>query len=167
MIIKNLLLPLFILLCFTNTYSQGIHLERLVEAIPIHFTKVSKDSAGLLIYKPCDGSIPKVDIEDNYIILQGQLESDRLRITNFKKIRKNKYKLICVDQHNDCPDKSERMNVYIKLVNRNSNIWSITANFIGFSFFMVPDNIAEQMRKVDNPSPDNKILEKTFLEIKY
>jgi hypothetical protein len=160
------ILPI-IVVSFNSIVAQEISLIRWKENFPSHFTKVSKDSIGLLIYKPCDGSTPKVDMDSNYITLQGQLESDRLRITKIRRIRKTEYQLLCVDSHDDSPEIASELNVHLVLVDKKNMVWRIYAEVIGFEFYMPPDDVAVYMRQVDNPCEDRKIAEKKFLEIKY
>jgi hypothetical protein len=150
------------------TFSSKIQAQEIahnftIEKIPLHFIKTERDSLGYLIYKPCDGTTPKVDIANNYISLQGQLESDWLRICKYKKTKKNTYRLVCVDGHDDVANGKSGINVLIRKIDTKRNLWLVSSPAIGFNCLMVPDSIAKNMRVVDNPCLDRKITEKTFL----
>lgn len=155
---------------FVRVQAQEIVTQILKTKIPLHFTMLERDSIGYLKYEPCDGSTPKIDISANYILIQGQLESDRFRILDIKKKRENSFVIVICDQHDDAPEKSSQSEIHFRLVNKSSHLWLVEWGYSDsnrFRWIMAKDSELQLFRVIDNPCGAGKIAEKKFLEIEY
>jgi hypothetical protein len=164
------LIILFLTFWVDRSQAQEIDRKILRTKIPSHFTMLERDSIGYLKYEPCDGSTPKIDIEGNYIIIQGQLESDRFRIHDIKKKRRNSFIIVICDQHDDAPEKSSQSKMHIQLVNKSSHLWLLEWGYSEpneYRWIMANDSELPLFRVIDNPCGEGKIAEKKFLEIEY
>lgn len=156
--------------CFVRLQAQEIATQILRTKIPLHFTMLERDSIGYLKYDPCDGSTPKIDIAVNYIVIQGQLESQRFRILDIKKKRENSFVIVISDQHDDAPEKSSQSEIHIRLVNKSSHLWLVEWGYSDsneFRWVMAKDSDLQFFRVIDNPCGEGKIAEKKFLKIEY
>ena len=163
---------LFLIVGLGNLQSQDKRTKKVITQIPNHLTKLERDSIGYLLYKPCDGSTPELYIEsnNNYIIRQGQLESDRYKIVKVRKVGPRYWILDICDQHDDSPEKESQSKIYIKQIDRDINLWLIEwGEQIGSynKWIMTSDSELSKFRVITNPCGERKEIEKKFLEIEY
>jgi hypothetical protein len=148
-----------------------------MKAFPKRWTMVQRDSIGYLIYIPCDGSTPEININKHLLTVQWQLESQTYEIKNIVRTSAGKYQLECYETTNGkIIEGRPIIDFQIKLVDNQKNLylWTWITNINDHQsskdttrWIMIPSKYANNFRKVDNPCPTKKKAEKTFLPIEF
>jgi len=167
LLIIPILIFVFCSFILESTFNNTKYLHKL-------WTMLERDSIGYLVYNPCDGSTPKINIEGNRILtISGQLEKKEYKIKKITEPLNNNFLITCYD-------KMENNNSYvifqIKLVNKTHNLYLWTC-ITGFGnqnnlkdttkWIMTPSKYIDKFRKVDNPCKTEKKIEKAFLPVEY
>jgi hypothetical protein len=128
--------------------------------IPKKWIKLERDSAGYLVYKPCDGGTPVISMDSGYVTIHWQLDApDKLSIDKFTRLVGNKAFFIHAASHNTRIDfTAEIKDGKLKLI-----LWT----FGGNKWMMTPYDNRKNFRLIENPCPHEMKPEKQFLPIEY
>ncbi|MDB5232460.1 MAG: hypothetical protein JWN76_3265 [Chitinophagaceae bacterium] len=140
---------------------------------------LERDSMGYLVYKPCDGSTPEINLESAGILtIQWQLEETKSRIKRFTQINTNNFLIKCSGTVENGKLMSVKPNIsfQIRLVDKTRDLylWTYIADYgrrINIKdttkWVMTPTKYIGNFRKVDNPCSTEKISEKIFLPVEF
>lgn len=145
-----------------------------IKSLPKSWTMLERDSIGYLVYNPCDGSTPQINIEGNSTLtIRGQLEKTEYKIKKISEPVNNNFLISC---QNITKNNKSDVVFRIKLVDKSRYLylWTCTTDFGSQTnlndttkWIMTPSNCINKFRKVDNPCKTEKKIEKTFLPVEY
>lgn len=151
---------LTLLLLFTSLTSFGQMSWKSRNDIADKWIMVERDSAGYLVYDPCNGSTPMITIENGYINIYWQLDApSKLVINKFTRLKGNKSFYV------NASDEGVNLefNVEIKDAKQKLALWT----FGEFKWVMTPFEYKSKFRQVDNPCRTVMKPEKQFLPVEY
>lgn len=140
-------------------------------AIPTHWEhirdiqkdwiEIKEDSAGYLIYEPCDGYTRSISIKNGYLYVQYQMEPEyKYSIDKFTRIAGNKS--FRLDAYDEATQTSLPMSA--EIVDAESGL--VKWKFNDEVWLMTPAENADKFRKIKYNCPDYKRNELEFLEEK-
>ncbi len=144
-----------------------------------NWTMLEKDTIGYLVYDPCDGATPTINIKGNdVLIVQWQLEIMKYKIRRLTQINANDFLFSCDNTfQNDISNFGEPdITFQVRLVDKIKKIYLWTwVTEIGEGikvkdttrWVMTPTRYSAGFRKVNNPCPTEKKKEKVFLPIEF
>lgn len=148
---------------------------------PIKWTNISdvndswisleRDDKGYLIYKPCNGSTPRIVIDSGVIAIHWQLDApDKFRIEKFTAVKDPQGILFSGYNHEiQAQFMAEVVNPQSKLVLWTwTTYWDKAPGEKGeYKWLTTPAKFEKEFRVVDNPCPTEMKVEKQFLPIEF
>ncbi|MBX7225497.1 MAG: hypothetical protein K1X55_05670 [Chitinophagales bacterium] len=154
---KNSILFVFIIFSFQAYAQSGWHS---LNEIPKNWTMVERDSLGYLVYNPCNGNTPKITIDSGYITIFWQLDAPtKLSIDKFAIIIGNKS--FYINTYDD--GESTEFTASLKDNQQQLVLWT----FGDFKWVMIPAELENSFRTIDNPCPNEMKQEKSFLPLEF
>ena len=128
--------------------------------LPQKWTQLSRSENGYVVYQPCDGSTPTVEIKNSNLLINWQLESDLHTIKAILQTSDSTFKLDCDNANLD---------ISVKWLNKEhlTALWKFQYSGENkvLKWVMCPTKLKSRFPFVENPCPTGKIKEKTFLPI--
>ena len=124
------------------------------------WTLVERDSLGYLVYYPCNGNTPRITIDSGYITIFWQLEAPaRLAIDTFSRLKGNTS--FYINAYDDV--ESIEFTASLKDEQQQLVLWT----FGDFKWVMIPTELENRFRTIDNPCPNQMKPEKSFLPVEF
>lgn len=133
---------------------------KVVKDIPQTWIKLELDSAGYIVYKPCDGNTPMITIHKGHITVYWALDGPSRYSINKYTASTNK-KTFSIDCKNEAG--SDVFNIDIKDEKKKIVLWTFACN----KWVMTPFKFKDEFRQVDNPCHGEMKPEKPFLPVEF
>jgi hypothetical protein len=151
----NKLLIIFLSISFSSfSQMRWKHLKD----IPHTWVMVERDSAGYLVYKPCNGRTPLINIDGDSLGVYWQLEESKFFINKFALNGNESFSIRAADSRGTIEFIVEIKNAKQKLV-----LWT----FGDYKWVMTPVELKDKFRQVNNPCPTEMKREKEFLPVEF
>ncbi|MEO6671772.1 MAG: hypothetical protein ABIN36_19970 [Ferruginibacter sp.] len=159
---------IFVLVFMLNAYSSLAQFKWAnPNEVPKQWILLNRDSLGYLIYDPCDGSTPYINIDSGFVSIYSQLEGpDKFAINQFT-IGSDK-KSFYVHATNE----GSTLDLNAKVVDskRKLVLWSFNCDKKGNHcerWVTTASEFLREFRIVRNPCDSEKIAEKVFLPVEF
>lgn len=162
----------------SNQYQASAHAEmhdtwKEIDDVFGDWTSLERDKEGYLIYSPCNGTTPRLRVNEGKVTIFWKLEGlNSFRIEKIKMNSKNEIVIYSKDFDNEETIAVFKIHIadsHRKLVVWEWNIdWPIyQGGHTSYKWITTRSIHEQEFRHVDNPCPKGLIKEKEFLELEY
>jgi hypothetical protein len=127
---------------------------------PNKWTRLERSENGYVVYQPCDGSTPTIEIKHLDLAINWQLEREEHNVKDIIRVSDTTFEITCDDS---------QFNIKVKWLDKEKTraLWKF--QYVGDSaiikWVMCPTKLKTRFPYVDNPCPTEMKFEKIFLPV--